>query len=83
MSKQNELLKKSWSIEVARALVGKKIKSIRYMTQKEVEEFMWFKSAVVIVFTDGTYLIPSMDDEGNDGGAIFTNIDGLEVIPTI
>ena len=31
----------------------------------------WFKRPVVIHLDNDTMLIPSMDDEGNDGGSLF------------
>lgn len=52
-------------------LKGKTIKSVSYMTDKEIENWGWYKKAVVIQFTDGSLLIPQKDDEGNDGGALF------------
>jgi hypothetical protein len=71
----------NWTKEIKKHLVGKTIKNVRYLTDEEMEEFMWYKRPVVIFFTDGSYMIPSADDEGNDGGAIFTSFKGLEVIP--
>ena len=40
------------------------------MTEKERENFGWYKRAIVITLSDGSILVPQMDDEGNDGGAI-------------
>lgn len=51
-------------------LVGKSIKCIRYMNEKEMEMFGWYKRPVIILLNDGTFIIPQSDDEGNDGGAI-------------
>jgi hypothetical protein len=39
--------------------------------------------APVIEFTDGTIIIASMDDEGNDAGALFTNDSECSVLPRI
>lgn len=64
-------------------LVGKKIKEVRYLTNDEKEDLGWYRRSLVIFFTDGTYMFPSQDDEGNDAGALFTNIKGLETIPVI
>tara|TARA_R110002020_G_scaffold58337_6_gene159870 strand:- start:11976 stop:12221 length:246 start_codon:yes stop_codon:yes gene_type:complete len=52
-------------------LKGKTISSVRYMTDVEIEAWGWYKKAVVISFTDGSWIVPQMDDEGNDGGALF------------
>jgi len=64
-------------------LVGKTIKSVRYMYTAEKKDIGWFRKSLVIFFTDGSFLYPSADNEGNDAGAYFTSINGLEVIPTI
>ncbi|SSC09318.1 hypothetical protein BTURTLESOX_2503 [bacterium endosymbiont of Bathymodiolus sp. 5 South] len=53
------------------------------MTEKEVKEYDWLGSAPVIEFTDGTIIIASMDDEGNDAGALFTNDSECSVLPRI
>lgn len=54
-----------------RALEGKTIKKIRWMSDEEMEHAMWDKRPVVLDFTDGTFMIPQRDDEGNNGGAIY------------
>jgi hypothetical protein len=61
-------------------LVGKKISSVRYMTQEEADASMWDKRPLVIRFTDGSCIIPQMDDEGNDGGAMHYDGDSGAVI---
>ena len=72
-----------WTKKVGDFLVGKTIKSVRYMNDKEMNDFMWYKKPVIITFTDGSYIIPQRDDEGNDGGALFTSDDDVDVIPVI
>jgi hypothetical protein len=65
-------------------LVAKKISSVRYMTTEEAEEMGWYKRPLVIRFTDGSFIIPQMDDEGNNGGAMyFQNDSGAVTIHTI
>ncbi len=65
-------------------LTGKTIASVRYMTEKECEDFMWSKRPLIIRFTDGSYLIPQMDDEGNNGGAMtFGGADKQSTIYTL
>jgi hypothetical protein len=66
----------------AKTLVGKTIKGTRYMTDAEMNQFGWYKKPLIIVFTDNSYIIPQMDDEGNDGGAIYGSDDSL-TFPTI
>ena len=58
-------------------LVGKTIRSVFYMGAGDMENMGWYKRPVVIQFTDGTYIIPQCDDEGNDGAALLhIGVDG-------
>lgn len=52
-------------------LTGKTIAIVRYMTEAECKKLMWDKRPLLIRFTDGSYIIPQSDDEGNDGGAMY------------
>lgn len=54
-----------------RFLIGRTIKSIRYLTRQEMDNLAWYSSAIVIELSDGTLLWPSADDEGNNAGALF------------
>ena len=44
---------------------------------------MWYKTPIAIQLDNRIWLIPMADDEGNDGGSISTNIENLQIIPTI
>ncbi len=81
--RNTKALKKKWSAAISKVLVGKTIKQIRYLTDQEQQEFDWLDSAVVIIFTDGSWIIPMSDDEGNNAGAIQTSNPELETIPVI
>jgi hypothetical protein len=76
-------MEEKWVKEIRDFLKGKTIKEVRYMTDKECSEMMWYNKPLVIVFTDGSWIFPSCDDEGNDGGALFTSSDELPVIPVM
>lgn len=70
------------AVLVARNLfVGKKIANVRYLTQSEADQLGWDSRAIVFILEDGTAFFPSRDNEGNDAGAIFTNLEDLQVIP--
>ncbi len=73
-------LKEKWGKKATKAFKGKVVDRIEWLTDKEVEENGWMSAAPVIVFTDGTWLMASRDDEGNDAGALFSS---EEVIPTL
>lgn len=76
-------IQKEWEQNCSKHLVGKTIKEVRYMTNAEQQSHSWFRKALVIFFTDGSYIYPSKDDEGNDAGALFTSFTELQVIPVI
>ena len=72
-----------WEERCSALLVGKTIKSVRYLYTVEKKDMGWFKKSLVILFTDGSYIYPSTDNEGNDAGAYFTSIKNMDVIPTL
>lgn len=63
--------KREWVRKATQALCGKRITSVRWLTQAEVEALGWYESAIVLTLDDGTMLFPSQDDEGNGAGALF------------
>lgn len=72
-----------WTKDVSALLVGRTIKSVRYMDMKEKDDLGWMSRAVVLELDNGLLLYPSQDDEGNDAGAIFTTSKKLPTIPVI
>jgi len=52
-------------------LKGKTIKKVTWLSEKDMENMMWYKRPVIIHFTDGSFVIPQSDDEGNDGGSMY------------
>ncbi len=72
-----------WEKKISSKLVGKTIAKIDYLSPKEGEEMMWYKLPLAITFTDGSWIFPMADDEGNDGGSLATSIEGLETIPVM
>jgi len=72
-----------WTTLISEHLVGKTIAQIEYMPLKEAEGQGWYSRPVAIRLDDGTWLVPMSDDEGNNGGAISTNIKGLPILPVL
>lgn len=76
-------IEKQWTKSAIMHLVGKKIVGARYLTRKEASEMGWFHRPLALMLEDGTFIYSSRDDEGNDGGALFSTnpkIDGFPVI---
>jgi hypothetical protein len=72
-----------WTKAVADKLVGKEIVSVSYMSEETAKEWGWYSRPIQIDLSDGHQLLISKDDEGNDGGSIFTSYEDLSTIPTI
>jgi len=77
------MTEKQWISLITKHLVGRTISKVRYMTDKEVEEFGWYGKALVIKLDNGHLLWLSTDDEGNGPGAMYTTFDQLQIIPVI
>ena len=72
-----------WIEAIRKSIVGKKVAGITYMTEAQAEENLWYNRPVVIIFDDGSYIIPLADDEGNNGGALASSDDELPIIPVM
>lgn len=75
--------KARWVKDIEKVVKGKTIVNVRYMTDEEVEIMGWGAAAVVLQLSNGTLIYPSMDDEGNGAGAIFTTSDKCPIFPVI
>ena len=75
---------KYWQNLVNKHLVGRKIVKVEWLSPKETDRlFGWRFQPCELHLDNGTVLTPSADDEGNNGGAIHTNIKELPIIPII
>jgi len=81
------MTKVMWEKKISSFLVGKTIKTTRYFNDKEMGLFGWDdeynKRPLVIFFNDGSWIVPMMDDEGNDGGALAVSDEKLITIPVM
>jgi len=64
-------------------LKGKRIVSVRYMTEKEKKAYGWDERGIMFMLDDKTILIVSADDEGNGPGALLTNNEDIPTIPVL
>jgi hypothetical protein len=55
-------------------MVGKTVASVRQLTAAEIEDMGWYEGGsevpFVVLFTDGTWVVPMRDDEGNGAGTL-------------
>ena len=69
-------------VELAQDIfVGKKIKSVRYASQEELEDLNWDDELIVLELEDGTLFYPIRDAEGNGPAILSVQIPGTNVGP--
>lgn len=74
---------KHWTDIAKDQLLNRKIVDVRYLSQDEADDLGWTHRPVVIHLDDGNLLFASCDDEGNEGGALFTNNQANPVLPVM
>ncbi len=73
-----------WSNHTTQLLKGKTISHVEYQTSTEKLSFYWTNRAPIIVFTDGSRLLPVADEELNEAGAfLLEEKKQTKVIPSI
>lgn len=72
-----------WTEVASKQLLGKKIVAVRYMTVAEMNTMGWDTRCIVLKLNDGNLIYPSMDDEGNGAGTLFTNNRSESIIPVL
>lgn len=60
-----------WNQVARKSLLGKTIVAVNYMDEEMCKDMYWNKRPIMFELSDGNVCIVSMDDEGNDGGALF------------
>ena len=81
MSKKD--LEQKWVKAISDKLVGKTIKEVRYISDKEARDMGWHARSVAIQLSDGGWVFPMQDDEGNGPGALSTTYKDLPTIPVV
>ena len=76
---------KYWTKTAENALLGRKIVKVEYMSDKECNEYMWYKRPITFILDNHTRIIAMQDDEGNDGGVLtcLTTLGREEVLPVL
>jgi hypothetical protein len=72
-----------WEKAAQDLLVGRTIVAARYLDKKEATRLGWHTRSVIFELDDGTLLWPSMDDEGNGAGAMFTTDRNQPTLPVL
>ena len=67
--------------KIKKNLIGKTIKNVIYIPLKDCKDRYWSKSPIAIELNDGNWIYPTSDDEGNNGGAMYTTFEDLPIIP--
>tara|TARA_R100000008_G_C3508153_1_gene127372 strand:- start:386 stop:637 length:252 start_codon:yes stop_codon:yes gene_type:complete len=61
-----------WQQRAEKTLLGKKITAVRWMTDEEAKDLAWDDRPLCIELDHKIWIFASMDDEGNNAGALFT-----------
>jgi hypothetical protein len=73
-----------WTNEATKALVGRKIVAVEYLSRENCDILEWWESGLVLILDDGSNVLVQADDEGNGPGALSIASDkGEFLIPTI
>ncbi len=72
-----------WTQQASDLLLNRTIKEVRYLFPEEAEDLGWYNRCIVLVLDNGVSVYPSMDDEGNGAGALFTTAPALQTIPVL
>ena len=73
-----------WEEKAKKILEGKKIISVRYMTNQEAEENGFDNRPVSFKLDTGEIVVVQSDDEGNNGGSLCVIKKGkIQILPTI
>lgn len=84
LAKMNELdLENHWAKIASDLLLNKKITRVRYVSPKEADDMGWNSRPVAFMLETGVWVFASMDDEGNDGGSLFTTDPNESVLPVL
>ena len=81
----NKELCDNWQKRINKYLVGRTIVKVEYCTEELADQLLRLSivNQYKYYWSNGTWLTPTSDDEGNNGGAIHTNIKELPIIPII
>lgn len=78
-----EQLDNHWLEVAKKQLLFKRIVNVRYLTEEESADMGWSGRPVAFQLNDGNWIYPSCDDEGNEGGSLFTGDDSNPVLPLL
>lgn len=71
MGTTTEKIENFWAKQAYKLLVGKRIISVRYMTDAEAREFGWDHRPLVVELDSGEVFCPASTSEATDGGALY------------
>jgi hypothetical protein len=81
--REDETTEQYWTRTANRLLLNRKIVKVRYMSDEECEAIGFSSKCVVMQLDNGTLIYPSMDDEGNDAGALFSTSEEISTLPVL
>jgi hypothetical protein len=85
MSNKNRIkdVESYWISKASNVLLNRTIVGVRYLLPEEAKSLGWYQRSVIFELDDGTLVFPSQDDEGNNGGSLFTTNKTAGILPVI
>ena len=81
---KNDIKNNYWQNLANKHLVGRTIVKAEWLSPSESHRLMgWDYQPLELFLDNGTILTPSQDDEGNNAGALFTNIKHKKMVGEI
>ena len=86
-----EGIRNYWTRIAKEMLIGRQIHSVSYLSSDECDEMDWHNAPLAIGLSNRLYnqgetpiwIYPSMDDEGNGAGSLFTSSNENPILPVI
>ena len=76
--RKSTIMNNNWKKFARDNLVGKTIREVRRLDDKHLKYLMWDDHrALQIIFTDGSWITPTIDEENNAPGCLVTTFKGL------
>lgn len=81
IDEKKKKVREDWVKRIEEHFVGRTIKKVYIMSEKEAEEADWYQRPVIFELDNRHSFFASRDDEGNDGGSILTTFEKLPTVP--
>lgn len=72
-----------WRKTAKEVLLNRKIVAVEYLRVDETTEMGWYDRPIAFKLDNGIWVYPARDEEGNDGGVLFTTDTERAILPAL